>query len=95
MPTTAHAVAIATRRGLLPAIAEQRTQLARAAASVTLALTDEGLMSQQYFDEAEAGASLIAVFAPEPRHLTDARQILASHRARRIRFYGDSTITDP
>ena len=39
----------------------------RAAASVNRALTDEGLMSQEYFEEAEAGASLIAVLAPEPR----------------------------
>ncbi len=47
-------------------------------------ITDEGLMSQQYFDEAEAGASLIAVLAPEPRLVTEARQILASPGARRM-----------
>ena len=38
------------------AIYEQRTPLQRAAASVSRALTDEGLMSQEYFEEAEAGA---------------------------------------
>ena len=36
------------------AIYEQRTPLRRAAASVSRALTDEGLMSQEYFEEAEA-----------------------------------------
>jgi hypothetical protein len=76
------------------AIYEQRTPLQRAAASVSRALTDEGLMSQEYFEEAEAGASLIAVLAPEPRLVTEARRILASHGARRMRYYGDLTITD-
>ena len=76
------------------AIYEQRTPLQRAGASVSRALTDEGLMSQEYFEEAEAGASLIAVLAPEPRLVTEARRILASHGARRMRFYGDLTITD-
>jgi hypothetical protein len=76
------------------AITEQRTPLQRAAATVSRTLTDEGLMSQEYFQEAEAGASLIAVLSPEPRLLTEARQILASHGARHMRFYGDKTITD-
>ena len=68
--------------------------LQRAGAAVSRALTDEGLMSQDYFEEAEAGASLVAVLAPEPRLVTEAGRILASHGARRIRFYGDLTITD-
>ena len=76
------------------AIYQQRTPMQRAASSVSRALTDEGLMSQEYFEEAEAGASLIAVLAPEPRLVTEARQILASHGARQMRFYGDTTITD-
>ena len=76
------------------AIYEQRTPMQRAAASVSRALTDEGLMSQEYFEEAEAGASLIAVLAPEPRLVTEAAQILASCGARHMRFYGDTTITD-
>jgi hypothetical protein len=66
----------------------------RAAASVSRALTDEGLMSQEYFEEAEAGASLIAVLAPEPRLVTEARQILAAHGARHMRFYDAECITD-
>ena len=76
------------------AIYEQRTPMQRAAAAVSRSLTDEGLMSQEYFKEAEAGASLIAVLAPEPRLVTEAQQILASHGARHMRFYGDTTITD-
>jgi hypothetical protein len=76
------------------AIYEQRSPLQRAGAAVSRSLTDEGLMSQEYFEEAEAGASLIAVLAPEPRLVSEARQILASCGARRMRFYGDMTITD-
>jgi hypothetical protein len=76
------------------AISEQRTPLQRAAAAVSRALTDEGLMSQEYFEAAEAGASLIAVLAPEPRLVSEARQILAAHGARHMRFYDDKCITD-
>ena len=76
------------------AIYEQRTPLERAGAAFARALTDEGLMSQEYFEAAEAGASLIAVLAPEPQLVTEARQILASHEARHMRFYGDTTITE-
>ena len=81
-------------RQIRAAIYEQRTPLQRAAATVSRTLTDEGLMSQEYFEEAEAGASLIAVLAPEPRLVDEARRILAAHGARRMRFYGDMTITD-
>ncbi|HEX6107284.1 MAG TPA: hypothetical protein VFZ26_16980 [Gemmatimonadales bacterium] len=76
------------------AIYEQRTPLQRAAAAVSRALTDEGLMSQEYFEAAEAGASLIAVFAPEPRLVGEARKVLAAHGARLMRFYDDKCITD-
>jgi hypothetical protein len=75
-------------------INEQRGPMQRAAATVSRTLTDEGLMSQEYFEEAEAGASLIAVLAPEPRLVTEAGRIIASHGARRMRFYGDMAITD-
>jgi hypothetical protein len=76
------------------AIYEQRTPLQRAAAVVSRALTDEGLMSHEYFEEAEAGASLIAVLAPEPQLVSEARQILAADGARYMRFYDDKCITD-
>jgi len=76
------------------AIYEKRTPMQRAAAAVSRAVTDEGLMSQDYFDEAERGASLIAVLAPEPRLVTEAQQILVAHGARHMRFYDDKCITD-
>jgi hypothetical protein len=76
------------------AIYEQRSPMQRAASSISRALTDEGLMSQEYFEEAGAGASLIAVLTPEPRLVTEARRILAGHGARRMRFYDDNCITD-
>ena len=76
------------------AIYERRTPMQRAAAAVSRSVTDEGLMSQEYLEEAEAGASLIAVLAPEPRLRTQAQQILAAHGARHMRFYDDKCITD-
>jgi hypothetical protein len=76
------------------AIYQQRTPLQRAGATFTRAMMDEGLMSQEYLDEAKAGASLIAVLASEPRLADEARQILAAHGARHMRFYGDRTISD-
>jgi hypothetical protein len=78
----------------LGAIYEQRTPLQRAGATLGRAVTDEGLMAQEYFEDAKAGASLIAVRASEPPLAAEARQILAAHGARRMRFYGDRTITD-
>jgi hypothetical protein len=51
-------------------------------------------MSQEYFEAAEAGASLVAVLAPERRLVSEARQILAAHGARRMRFYDDKCIID-
>ena len=75
------------------AIYAQRTPLERAKASIAKALTDEGLMSQEYFTAAQ-GASLLAVLAPDPRLVEQARKILARHGARRLRYYGDRTITD-
>ena len=74
-------------------IDEQRTPLQRAAASVSRHVTDKGLMSQEYFEEVDAGASLIAVLAPEPRLVTQARR--SSRRTgRHMRFYDDKCITD-
>jgi hypothetical protein len=73
-------------------IYDQRTRLQRAGAAFTGALTDEGLLSREYLDEATTGASLIAVRASEPPLAEEARRILAGHGARRMRFYGDRSI---
>ncbi len=51
-------------------------------------------MSQEYIEAAKAGASLIAVRASEPRLVEEARRILGAHEARRMRFYGDRSVTD-
>lgn len=72
----------------------QRTGLQRAGAAFAGAVTDEGLMAQEYVAEAAAGASVIAVLCPEPRLVDTAGQVLAAHGARRVRHYGAHTITD-
>jgi hypothetical protein len=51
-------------------------------------------MAQEYYEEAKAGTSVTAVLAPEPRVYSEAARILAAHGARRIRFYGSTTIID-
>ena len=76
------------------AVYQQRTPLQHAGAAFSHAVTDEGLMAQEYFEEAKTGASLIAVRASEAPLADEARQILAAHGARRMRFYDDRTITD-
>jgi len=73
-------------------IYDQRSPLQRAGAASTGAITDEGLLSQEYLDDATAGASLIAVHASEPPLAEEAHRILAAHGARRMRFYGDRSI---
>ena len=54
---------------------------------------DEGLLRQEYLDEAAAGASLIAVRAAEPGQMDQVSRILAARGARGIRFYGDGSVT--
>lgn len=76
------------------AIYEQRSPMQRAGATFARAVTDEGLMAQEYVDEAKRGASVIAVLCSEPRLVAQAQQVLGAHGARRIRHYGATAITD-
>ncbi len=73
-------------------IYDQRSRLQRAGAAVTGAVTDEGLLSQEYLEEATQGSSLIAVRASEPPLAEEAHRILGAHGARRMRFYGDRSV---
>ena len=75
-------------------IYEQRSPMQRAGAAFARAVTDEGLMAQEYIDEAKRGASVIAVLCSEPRLVAEAQQVLRAHEARRIRYYGATAITD-
>jgi hypothetical protein len=75
-------------------ISRRQNKLERDSVALARAVTDDGLMAEEYLEEAKAGASVIAVLAPEPRLSREAARILAAHGARRIRFYGNTTITD-
>ena len=79
--------------GSVAAIHGRGTRLQRDGASFTGALSDEGLLRQEYLDEAGAGASLIAVRAAEPAQVNQVTRILAARGARGIRFYGDGSVT--
>ena len=79
--------------GSVAAIHGRGTRLQRDGATFTGALSDEGLLRQEYLDEAGAGASLIAVRAAVPAEVDQVRRILAALAARGIRFYGDGFVT--
>ena len=79
--------------GSVAAIHGRGTRLQRDGAAFTGALSEEGLLRQEYLDEASAGASLIAVRAAEPAQVDQVRRILAAQAARGIRFYGDGFVT--
>ena len=79
--------------GSVAAIHGRGTRLRRDGATFTGALSAEGLLRQEYLDEAGAGASLIAVLADEPARVDQVRSILAAQGARGIRFYGDGFVT--
>jgi hypothetical protein len=79
--------------GSVAAIHGRGTRLQRDGATFTGALSDEGLLRQEYLDEAGAGASLIAVRAAEPAQVDQVRRIHAAQAARGIRFYGDGFVT--
>ena len=79
--------------GSVASIHGRGTRLQRDGASFTGALSDEGLLRQEYLDEAAAGASLIAVRAAEPGQMDRVSRILAARGARGIRFYGDGSVT--
>ena len=79
--------------GSVQATHDRGTRLQRDGATFTGALSDEGLLRQEYLDEAGAGASLIAVLAAEPAQVDQVRRILAAQGARGIRFYDDGFVT--
>jgi hypothetical protein len=79
--------------GSVAAIHSRGTRLQRDGGSFTGALSDEGLLRQEYLDEAAAGASLIAVRAAESGQVDRVSRILAARGARGIRFYGDGSVT--
>ncbi len=80
-------------QGSVAAIYGQGTRLQREGVAFTGALSDEGLLRQEYLDEAGAGASLIAVRAIAPAQVDRVREILAARGARGIRLYGDGSVT--
>ena len=79
--------------GSVATIPGRGTRLQRDGATFTGALSDEGLLRQEYLDEAGAGASLIAVRAAEPARVEQVGRILAARAARGIRYYGDGYVT--
>ncbi len=79
--------------GSVAAIYGQGTRLRREGGAFTGALSEEGLLRQEYLDEAAAGASLIAVRAAAAEQVDQVREVLAARGARGIRLYGDGSVT--
>ena len=79
--------------GSVAAIYGQGTRLQGEGLAFTGALSEEGLLRQEYLDEAGAGASLIAVRAVAPAKVDQVREILTARGARGVRLYGDGSVT--
>ena len=75
------------------AIYAQRTPIQRAGAAVARAITDEVLLSQEYVGDAKRGRSIISVRCPEETLVEQAREILGTYGAQRLRYYGAQSIT--
>ena len=79
--------------GSVAAIYGQGTRLQGEGLAFTGALSEEGLLRQEYLDEAGAGASLIAVRAVAPAQVDQVLEILTARGARGVRLYGDGSVT--
>ena len=79
--------------GSVAAIYGHGTRLQGEGVAFTGALSEEGLLRQEYLDEAGAGASLIAVRAVAPAKVDQVREILTARGARGVRLYGDGSVT--
>ena len=55
---------------------------------------EEQAAAAEYVAEAERGASFVTVHALQPTERDRAREVLAGHGGRRMRYYGSATITD-
>ena len=55
---------------------------------------EEAAAAKEYIAEAERGALLMIVKAPEPAQRTRARDVLAAHGGHATRYYGENTIMD-
>lgn len=59
-----------------------------------LVMTDEGVILQDYVDEARAGHNLLAIHVTDSNRLHEVRRILHEHHAHRVEYWdGSGTIT--
>jgi hypothetical protein len=75
-------------------IEEHRSVPTRIASALRGATSEEGPISEEYEQEAEAGHQIIAVYTPDEEQVERVRRILAGHQAHAIEYFGGWAITD-
>ncbi len=78
----------------LSRIEGKRSLPEKLAADVRHYVSDEGVMAEDYEEEARLGHQILAVYTPHEEHVEQARRLLAAHHAHSIEHFGTWVITD-
>ena len=75
-------------------IEEHRSLPKKLAADVRHVVSDEGIMGEDYEEDARLGHQILAVYTPNDDKVEQARTLLAAHHAHSIEYFGKWVITD-
>ena len=78
----------------LDKIEEHRSLPKKLAADVRHVVSDEGVMGEDYEEEARLGHQILAVYTPNDDKVEQARTLLAAHGAHSVEYFGKWVITD-
>ncbi len=78
----------------LEQIEEQRSLPEKLAADVRHYVSDEGVMAEDYEEDARLGHQILAIYTPDDAKVEQARALLAAHHAHSIEHFGTWVITD-
>lgn len=75
-------------------IEEQQSLPKKLAADVRHYVSDEGVMGEDYEEDARLGHNILAVYTPNDDKVEQARTLLTAHHAHSIEHFGKWVITD-
>jgi ATP phosphoribosyltransferase len=75
-------------------IEEHRSLPKKLAADVRHVVSDEGIIGEDYEEEARLGHQILAVYTPNDNKVEQARTLLTAHGAHSIEYFGKWVITD-
>lgn len=78
----------------LEQLEERRSLPEKLAADVRHYVSDEGVMAEDYEEDARLGHHILAVYTPDDDQVEQARALLAAHHAHSIEHFGTWVITD-